>query len=726
MDWSWGSGRRAGWVVAGTALLLTATVFGADLVIEDQAASYMFGQVVFTVVVLAAAVLAGYVALRTDGREARVWLLISVACGAIFCSQAYWTGSIVTRGTWPEPISLSNVFDTLAVAVFGLLLLTLMRLPEGSLGPWRLSVDIVGLGWTVFMLLYAYVVTPWFASVEGATQAAAILGAAYPVFGLTVVVGTIARLVGPKVRMWRRWEHLIAWSIILLAAGLVLWPAWYIAMLERTPLVPEAIETLWASGLFLAFSAALFRLDSTERWAVGPLNTVEASGVTVSRFVVPLVFAGSAMLFGFEALAGTRAPLPTSTLGTAAAVLGLIFVVRTLLAAMETRELMREARTDVLTGVGDRRSFSEAMAGFMGAAERYAQPLAVAMLDIDRMAWFRSVYGVAEAENLVREVAARAQATCPPKGRVFRVGTDGFTIVFPGMTPAETSHALGAMRATIAEDRVSRGTPVTISAGVAAYPFDAQDGEQLVEHAEAALRWGKANGRDRVVLYSATVDAAERVSHTGRGARARSVECLGTVALAHEARYPGFVDHSRRVANLAVLLGSELGLEPGRLEALEQAALLHDIGMLAVPDTTLLQAGPLVPRQWEAVYEHPVLGERIISAAHLSEVGRIVRWHHERWDGSGYPDGLAGAEASLEARVLAVCEAFDAMTSVRPHRAAMSVEASLQQIDLGIGTQFDPTVAELFIRMVSRDDLLGPGPRLEFRDAGSRPGADRR
>lgn len=415
------------------------------------------------------------------------------------------------------------------------------------------------------------------------------------------------------------------------------------------------------------------------------------------------------MLFGFEALAGTRAPVPDATLGTAAAVLGLIFVVRTLLAAMETRELMRDARTDVLTGVGDQRSFFKAMARFMGVAERYAQPLTVAMLDIDRMAWFRSVYGVAEAAALVREVAVCAQAICPPQGGVFRVGTDGFTIVFPGMTPAETNRALDAMRAKIAEDRGSRGTPVTVSAGVAAYPFDAQDGEGLVERAEAALRWGKANGRDRVVLYNATVDAAERLSHAGRGARARSVECLGTVALANEARYPGFVDHSRRVANLAVLLGSELGLEPGRLEALEQAALLHDIGMLAVPDTTLLQAGPLVPRQWESIYEHPVLGERIISAAHLGEAGRIVRWHHERWDGCGYPDGLAGPEAPLEARVLTVCESFDAMTSVRPHRAAMSVEAALQQVDLGIGTQFDPSVAELFIRMISRDDLLGPG-----------------
>jgi putative nucleotidyltransferase with HDIG domain len=168
---------------------------------------------------------------------------------------------------------------------------------------------------------------------------------------------------------------------------------------------------------------------------------------------------------------------------------------------------------------------------------------------------------------------------------------------------------------------------------------------------------------------------------------------LGDVVEADDA-YTG--SHSRGVVELSLAVSDRLGLDHRQRRNVEFAALLHDVGKIAVPKEIIHKAGPLDPQEWQVMYRHTIEGEEMLNRVGgvLSEVGRIVRSSHEHYDGSGYPDGLVGEEIPIEARIVACCDAFSAMTTTRPYRKAMPVEAALAEMRACAGTQFDPRVAE--------------------------------
>jgi putative nucleotidyltransferase with HDIG domain len=187
----------------------------------------------------------------------------------------------------------------------------------------------------------------------------------------------------------------------------------------------------------------------------------------------------------------------------------------------------------------------------------------------------------------------------------------------------------------------------------------------------------------------ARVDQAIELSSAYRG----TAMLLGDVVEADDA-YTG--SHSRGVVELALAVSDRLGLDHRQRRNVEFAALLHDVGKIAVPKEIINKAGPLDPEEWQIMYRHTIEGEEMLSRVGgvLSEVGRIVRSSHEHYDGSGYPDGLAGEEIPIEARIVACCDAFSAMTTTRSYRKAMPVEAALAEVRACAGTQFDPKVAE--------------------------------
>jgi putative nucleotidyltransferase with HDIG domain len=162
--------------------------------------------------------------------------------------------------------------------------------------------------------------------------------------------------------------------------------------------------------------------------------------------------------------------------------------------------------------------------------------------------------------------------------------------------------------------------------------------------------------------------------------------------------------HNNDVAALAVAVSREIGLKERDVLEVRRAAELHDVGKLAIPDTILNKPGPLDDQEWEFMRRHTVVGERIVaSATSLSDVAPIVRSSHERWDGHGYPDGLAGEAIPFGARVIAVCDAYDAMTTTRPYRHAMATAEALAELSRCAGHQFDPRVVAAFERVVARD-----------------------
>jgi two-component system, cell cycle response regulator len=166
-------------------------------------------------------------------------------------------------------------------------------------------------------------------------------------------------------------------------------------------------------------------------------------------------------------------------------------------------------------------------------------------------------------------------------------------------------------------------------------------------------------------------------------------------------RNPGVLDDLNRVARLAVATAEELGLDAGDVERVELAARLHDVGMIAIPDAIMNKPGGLIDAEWTVMRTHPEVGQRILAAApSLAPAARLVRFHHERYDGRGYPDGLKGKDIPIGARIIAVCAAFVAMMRSRPFSDAITVEEALAEIDSCSGSQFDPHVAEVFCGLV--------------------------
>jgi putative nucleotidyltransferase with HDIG domain len=178
-------------------------------------------------------------------------------------------------------------------------------------------------------------------------------------------------------------------------------------------------------------------------------------------------------------------------------------------------------------------------------------------------------------------------------------------------------------------------------------------------------------------------------------------QTITALAGAVDKRDPYTSKHSWRVKEIAGDIGRVMRLTEADLEALEWGGLLHDVGKIGVPDAILSKRGPLTQSELDVVRQHTILGQRVLSSTDLQEILPWVRSHHEWWDGSGYPDGLIGESIPLEARILALCDAFDAMTSDRPYRSALSQLAAIQEIDHGVGSQFDPDLAEHFIQIVS-------------------------
>jgi HD-GYP domain-containing protein (c-di-GMP phosphodiesterase class II) len=224
--------------------------------------------------------------------------------------------------------------------------------------------------------------------------------------------------------------------------------------------------------------------------------------------------------------------------------------------------------------------------------------------------------------------------------------------------------------------------------------------QSLLRAADHALHAAKVLGRDRTVISSAEVSgAAARARRGPEEARVGLAALLG-MAEALDLREGGRPSHSRRVGRFAELTARELGLPPDTVERVRLAGILHDLGRVGTPDEVLRKEGELTERDWSFVRSQPEVGARMVATTEFDDMGAWILFHHERPDGRGYPAGLPAAELPLESRILAVADAYEAITSERPHRAARAPERAAEELRRGAGRQFDPEVVEALLRAV--------------------------
>ncbi len=394
------------------------------------------------------------------------------------------------------------------------------------------------------------------------------------------------------------------------------------------------------------------------------------------------------------------------------------------------------AATDPLTELPNHRAFHERLLQEVALAERSGRPLSLVLLDLDHFKRINDSFGHPAGDAVVTEVARRL-ASCARRGEVVaRVGGEEFAWLLPGADAMDAWQAAERARVEVSATPLLSYGSLTISAGVCELSQAGGAGE-LHRLADGALYWAKAHGRDRCIRYSPEV--VEELSAGERAARLEHQQALNAVhalARAVDAKDPYTQRHSERVADIAVRLALELGWPAERLRELREAAVLHDVGKIAVPDAILTKPGALTPDEFALVREHPARGAEIVAEALTPEQASWVRGHHERVDGGGYPDGIAGDAIPDGARVMALADAWDAMTSDRPYRAGLAARRALDICRAEAGAQFAPEVVDALQALWEQSAIPHSLPavpeddpdlaqELQYRGAGAVPVARR-
>ena len=286
----------------------------------------------------------------------------------------------------------------------------------------------------------------------------------------------------------------------------------------------------------------------------------------------------------------------------------------------------------------------------------------------------------------------------------FRYGGDELAVLLPGATPADAIAVAQRLKQAVLEVPARDGQKLTASLGVACFPETAATPEELVYRADMAMYWAKSSGKNRVTAWdNALANDLATVPSRYIGGRKDHTDVVGALTVALCAKDPATREHTERCSWYTAGLAAELGLSDEDIATARLASLLHDVGKLVVPDEILRKPGPLSDEETIIMRRHPVDGSNMLTQVDsLVRAVPGVRYHHEHFDGSGYPDGLAGNQIPIVARILLVADAYDTMVSGRLYSDPMTSEAAMAELQRRAGTQFDPEVVAAFVHLMGR------------------------
>lgn len=482
------------------------------------------------------------------------------------------------------------------------------------------------------------------------------------------------------------WRPGRAWALLL--AGFAVG-----ALADCAFVYANALGTYTAGGLEDALWPASALLLAAAAWQPSEPRAIRLVGWRV--LVLPAAFA----LVALTILVGNGfAPLGRLAVALAALTIVVVILRAALTFAENLRMLARtreEALTDSLTRLGNRRRF---MQDLSYACERATpqRPSLLALYDLDGFKRYNDAFGHPAGDALLARLGESLAAAVLPAGSAYRLGGDEFCVLVQA-SAAEADRVSAAGREALTDH--GRGFAVDASCGIVRIPTEAED---------EGLAMSVADRR----LY------ADKDARRGADAGAITRDVLLQVLRERE---PDLCHHVEGVTDLAVSVGRRLGLGAEALDVIARAAELHDVGKMAVPDAVLHKPGPLDAAERAFILEHTIIGERILNASPaMRPVARVVRASHERWDGAGYPDRLVGEEIPLEARIVAVCDAFHTITSERSYQRARSPEEALGELERCAGSQFDPRVVAAFHAAADTTFVHSPVPALD----GAGPAAD--
>ncbi len=590
-------------------------------------------------------------AVRREERAA--WLLLGLGVMAWVLGELYFTAALWSDASPPVPSPADAGYLSLPPLVFvGLILLARSRI-RGL--PTTLWVDGLTAGLTAGAISAALVFEPVLSAIGGQAPAVAT-NLSYPIADL-LLLGLICGLLAVGGRRLDR-------RFVVIAVGIVcFWGS-------DTVYLIKAAEGTWVSGG--PYDPGWWTISvciATAAWMQPRGRATEFR--KTGKISIPIVFALISLSI-LVAASITDVTLPAVALASGALLAVLLRLALTFRAHQSMLQRSQsEALTDPLTGLGNRRALSNALAERL--LEDHPSPMILALFDLDGFKSYNDSFGHAAGDALLQRLAL-ALAAVISRPSVFRMGGDEFCALLPGGDDGET--LLRAASAVLSEH--GDGFSITASVGHVSLPGETDDVEEALRLADQRMYTHKNGVR--------------------RAGAAHEVTRVLLLALAQ--RDPELSGHLNDVAKLAEKAAESMGCSPGQVECIRLGAELHDIGKMAIPEAILQKPGPLTDQEWVLMRQHTVAGERIVgSSPGLADVAPLIRSSHERWDGRGYPDRLAGDEIPLGARIISVCDAFDAMTRDRSYRSAMSEEVALVELRSGSGTQFDPGVVKAFMSL---------------------------
>jgi diguanylate cyclase (GGDEF)-like protein len=589
-------------------------------------------------------------------RERLAWGLIALALAVWAAGEIYYAVVFTDSGVVPVPSPADACYLLFyPVAYAGVIVLARRRLDSFSADRW---LDGIIVGAAVAALAAALALGPIVdASTRSGDTLAVATNLAYPIgdVALLSLIATAWALDG--FRLGTRWTLFVVGLVVLAISD----GTFLLQSADGTYVEGGLLDAGWPLGAILIATAAWLKPST-----LPPVSALYRSGNR--EIVIP----ASGALVAIGILAAER----FTTVPPVAAVLSVLtllaVVLRMALAFRQNQASLavstQEALTDPLTGLGNRRLLIAELDDVVARPRRPGEVCLMVVFDLDGFKAYNDAYGHPAGDALLGRLGERLSAFTEDRGGAYRLGGDEFCLLAE-CSAAQVDGLVAGAAASLGEH--GDGFVVTAAQGSVLIPVEAQTREDALQLADRRMYANKNS---------------ERAS-----AGAQSTEVLLTALREVE---PGLHRHLCGVADLAIAVADHLGVEAEERDEICRAAELHDVGKMAIPDAILAKPGPLDPAEWEFMRKHTLIGERIIAAAPaLVPIARLVRSSHERWDGDGYPDGLAGEAIPLGSRIVFACDAYDAMVSERPYSVAMRPTRALEEIDRGAGSQFDPTVA---------------------------------
>jgi diguanylate cyclase (GGDEF)-like protein len=387
---------------------------------------------------------------------------------------------------------------------------------------------------------------------------------------------------------------------------------------------------------------------------------------------------------------------------------GVIFPAAALLRAVRdavtglVRSLSEAARTDTLTGLKNRLALEQEIHVEVERTLRNEKQLSIVIGDLDHFKSVNDHLGHRAGDQALVRVGQILDSRRRAGDSIARTGGEEFTILLPGSSEHEAYLVAERMRASVERDFANDPVPLTFSFGVATYPEHGRSADAVIESADQALYAAKALGRNRSVIFNREISAIFAPEPGGRGVDETHLATLLSLAEALDLRDTGTAAHSRTVGRYCKLIARQLELPPDRVKRIEVAGVLHDIGKIGLPDAILQKPGRLGRNELSEIRTHPEIGAQVLSGRGLEDLRGWVLAHHERPDGKGYPAGLSDEDIPLEAKILAVADAFEAMTADRVYRAGMETKSARAELLRCAGTQFDARVVAAFMAVLDR------------------------